>query len=237
MLMAVKKSVTPKPAARSARRSRAAEAGASTRDVLIREAMKLFAERAIDAVSLREIVQKAGQGNQSAIHYHFNDKQGLVIAVAEFVRAMFEPYFAAALGEIVRLERDGALRDEDLVAGLVMPLIQVFHADDTGRDAIRFVARLASDGGDLGQSLVLQQCAPFLNEIEPRLAARHPGKQREKLQFQMLLGMSSTIFGLTAIGGLRHSPFGGNHATLYAGRFDDLIRDYVHFVGRGLLGD
>ncbi len=90
MLMAVKKSVTPKPASRSARRSRAAEAGVSTRDVLIREAMKLFAERAIDAVSLREIVQKAGQGNQSAIHYHFKDKQGLVIAVAEFVRARFE---------------------------------------------------------------------------------------------------------------------------------------------------
>lgn len=237
MLMAVKKSASPKLATRAGRRPRGAESGASTREVLVREAMKLFAERAIDAVSLREIVQKAGQGNQSAIHYHFNDKQGLVIAVAEFVRAKFDPYFVAVVSEIARLERDGTLRDDDLVAGLVMPLIQVFHADDSGRDAIRFVARLASDGGDLGQSLVLKQCAPFLNEIEPRLAARHPEKSREKLQFQLLLGMSSTIFGLTAIGSLRHSPFGGDHPTLYAGRFDDLIRDYVHFVGRGLLGD
>ena len=237
MLMAVNKAAKAKAASRPARRPRGAEASAGTREVLVREAMKLFAERAIDAVSLREIVQKAGQGNQSAIHYHFNDKQGLVIAVAEFVRAKFEPYFAAVVDEITRLERAGTLGDDDLVAGLVMPLIQVFHADDTGRDAIRFVARLASDGGDLGQSLVLKQCAPFLNQIEPRLAARHPGKSREKLQFQLLLGMSSTIFGLTAIGGLRHSPFGGDHTTLYAGRFDDLIRDYVHFVGRGLLGD
>jgi len=237
MLTAVKKSATAKPATSPARRLRGAEAGASTREALVREAMKLFAERAIGAVSLREIVQKAGQGNQSAIHYHFNDKQGLVIAVAEFVRAMFEPYFAAVISEISQLERDGTLRDEHLVSGLVMPLIQVFHTDDTGRDAIRFVARLASDGGDLGQSLVLKQCASFLNQIESRLAARHPDKPREKLQFQLLLGMSSTIFGLTAIGGLRHSPFGGDQSTLYAGRFDDLIRDYVHFVGRGLLGD
>lgn len=189
------------------------------------------------AVSLREIVQKAGQGNQSAIHYHFNDKQGLVIAVAEYVRSLFEPHFAAVISEIQQREHEGSLSDDDLVAGLVMPLIQVFHSNDTGRDAIRFVARLASDGGDLGQSLVLKQCAPFLNQIEARLAARHPDKPREKLQFQLLLGMSSTIFGLTAIGGLRHSPFGGDESTLYAGRFDDLIRDYVHFVGRGLLGD
>lgn len=237
MLMAVKKAAKSKPASRSAARSRGPEAASGTRDALVREAMSLFAERAIGAVSLREIVQKAGQGNQSAIHYHFNDKQGLVIAVAEFVRTLFEPHFAAVIAEISRLEREGSLRDEDLVAGLVMPLIQVFHSDDTGRDAIRFVARLASDGGDLGQSLVLRQCAPFLNEIEVRLAQRHLGKSREKLQLQLLLAMSSTIFGLTAIGGLRHAPFGAESSTLYAGRFDDLIRDFVHFVSRGLLGD
>jgi len=159
-----------------------------------------------------------------------------VIAVAEFVRAIFEPHFAAAVAKIVELERNGTLNDEHLVAALVKPLIKVFHADDVGRDAIRFLARLVADGGDLGQSLVLKQCAPFLNQIEPRLAARHPEKSREKLQLQLLLGMSSTIFGLTALGGLRHSPFGGDHSTMYAGRFDDLTRDYVHFVGRGLLG-
>lgn len=236
MLTAARKSTASKRVKPSGRASRVAETGTSTRDVLVREAMKLFAERAIDAVSLREIVQKAGQGNQSAIHYHFNDKQGLVIAVADTVRAMFEPHFEAALDEIGARERDGTLSDDDLVAGLVMPLIRVFHSSETGRDAIRFIARLTSDGGDLGQSLVLRQCAPFLNQIEARFAARRPDKARDKLQLQMLLGMSSTIFGLTAIGGLRHSPF-GHAAPLYAGRFDDLIRDYVHFVGRGLLGD
>ena len=56
---------------------------------------------------------------------------------------------------------------------------------------------------------------------------------REALQ--LLLGLSSTIYGLTVIGTLRHAPF-DDGAPLYSGRFDDLIRDYVHFVGRGLLG-
>lgn len=230
-----------KPAPASARRSAAARkprgsvTGASTREALVHAAMKLYAERAIGAVSLREIVQQAGQGNQSAIHYHFQDKQGLLTAVSDHVWSIFAPRFDAALAEVSRLEQAGQLDDDHLVAALVMPLIEVFHASENGRDAIRFVARLTSDGGDLGQSLVLRQAALFLNQVEARFAARQPTKPREKIQLQLLLALSSTIFGLTAIGGLRHSPF-GETTTLYAGRFDDLIRDYVQFVGRGMLG-
>lgn len=236
MLSAVKTRTASVDSAPRARKPRGPVTGASTREALVQAAMKLYADRAIGAVSLREIVQAAGQGNQSAIHYHFHDKQGLLVAVSDHVWNIFAPRFRAALAEVAAQEQAGTLGDEQLVAALVMPLIEVFHASESGRDAIRFIARLTSDGGDLGQSLVLRQAAPFLNEVEARFAARQPAKPREKIQLQLLLALSSTIFGLTAIGGLRHSPF-GETTTLYAGRFDDLIRDYVHFVGRGLLGD
>ena len=209
MLMAVKKSTTEhKPAKLKATRSRAPDGAAGTREVLIRGAMKLYGERSIGAVSLREIVQKAGQANQSAIHYHFNDRQGLIAAIADFVHKLFEPHFDASLAMIAERERSGSLSKEDLVEALVIPLIRVFHTDETGRDAIRFIARLA---------------------------AQMPDKPRDKLQLQLLLGLSSTIYGLTVTGTLRHAPFSGG-VPLYTGRFDDLIRDYVHFVGRGLLG-
>ena len=56
-------------------------------------------DRAIAAVSLREIVQAAGQGNQSAIHYHFQDRQGLLVAVSDRVWNVFAPRFDAALAE------------------------------------------------------------------------------------------------------------------------------------------
>lgn len=238
MLMAVKKPATTaaaQPATPKARRPRAADGGASTREALIREAMKLYSERSIGAVSLREIVQKAGQANQSAIHYHFNDRQGLVEAIAAFVRQLFEPHFDEALAMVASRQRDGSLNNEHLVEALVMPVIRVFHTDQTGRDAIRFIARLAADGDDFGQALLLKQVASFLVAMEAHFAARMPDKPRDKLQLQLLLGLSSTIYGLTVIGSLRHAPFDG-HAPLYTGRFDDLIRDYVHFIGRGLLG-
>ncbi len=236
MLMAVKKSSTEhKPAKLKAARSRAQDGVAGTREALIRGAMKLYGERSIGAVSLREIVQKAGQANQSAIHYHFNDRQGLIAAIADFVHKLFEPHFNASLAMIAERERGGSLSKEDLVEALVIPLIRVFHTDETGRDAIRFIARLAADGDDAGQALLLKQVASFLVPIEARLALQMPDKPRDKLQLQLLLGLSSTVYGLTVIGTLRHAPFSGG-VPLYTGRFDDLIRDYVHFVGRGVLG-
>lgn len=236
MLMVVKKSSSvTKSAKLKATRSRGADGGTGTREVLIREAMKLYAERSIGAVSLREIVQKAGQANQSAIHYHFNDRQGLIAAIADFVRQLFEPHFDAALAMVAQRDREGVLGPEDLVEALVMPVIRVFHTDETGRDAIRFIARLAADGDDAGQALLLKQVSSFLLAIEAKFAALMPDKPRDKLQLQVLLGLSSTIYGLTVIGNLRHAPFVVGEP-LYSGRFDDLIRDYVHFVGRGLLG-
>lgn len=234
--MAVKKSAAePKSVKLKAARSRGPDGGAATREALIRGAMKLYGERSIGAVSLREIVQQAGQANQSAIHYHFSDRQGLIAAIADFVHQLFEPHFDAALATIAERERSGSLSKDDLVEALVIPLIRVFHTDETGRDAVRFIARLAADGDDAGQALLLQQVASFLMAIEARLAVQMPDKPRDKLQLQVLLGLSSTIYGLTVIGTLRHARFSGG-VPLYTGRFDDLIRDYVHFVGRGLLG-
>ena len=165
-------------------------------------------------------------------HYSF---AVLVVAIAAFVHRLFEPHFNDALAIVAQRDRDGVLSNEDLVEALVIPVIRVFHTDETGRDAIRFIARLAADGDDAGQALLLKQVSSFLIALETHFAARMPDKPRDKLQLQLLLGLSSTIYGLTVIGTLRHAPF-DDGAPLYSGRFDDLIRDYVHFVGRGLLG-
>ncbi|WP_240938125.1 TetR/AcrR family transcriptional regulator [Nocardioides sp. JQ2195] len=44
-------------------------------------AERLFAERGVDNVSLREIGEQAGQRNNSAVQYHFGNKQGLIQAL------------------------------------------------------------------------------------------------------------------------------------------------------------
>lgn len=54
-----------------------------TRDKLLRAGEKLFAERGIAPVSMREINKAAGQRNTSAIHYHFGSKDALIEAIFE----------------------------------------------------------------------------------------------------------------------------------------------------------
>lgn len=53
-----------------------------TRDRLLDIAERLFAERGLDAVSVRDIIGAAG-ANLGAINYHFGTKEKLIVAVLE----------------------------------------------------------------------------------------------------------------------------------------------------------
>ncbi|WP_305039646.1 helix-turn-helix domain-containing protein [Frankia sp. CiP3] len=57
--------------------------GRITRDALIAAAERLFAERGLDAVSLREIAAAAGSHNTGAAQYHFGNKEQLLEAIFE----------------------------------------------------------------------------------------------------------------------------------------------------------
>ena len=48
---------------------------------LVLAAERLFATHGIDGVSLRQIAADAGSGNNSAVHYHFGNKHGLIAAI------------------------------------------------------------------------------------------------------------------------------------------------------------
>ncbi len=60
-----------------------APAMAATPTQLLDVAERLFAERGIDNVSIREIVRASGQSNLSAAHYHFGTREALVGALVE----------------------------------------------------------------------------------------------------------------------------------------------------------
>jgi AcrR family transcriptional regulator len=48
---------------------------------LVVAAERLFAQRGIDGVSLRQIAVDAGSANNSAVHYHFGSKEALIAAI------------------------------------------------------------------------------------------------------------------------------------------------------------
>lgn len=103
-------------------------------ELLIATAEKLFAERGIDAVSLREIGREAGQRNNSALLYYFNSKQELIlrilragVAAVDYERNKF----------LDRLEAENGLDDvRSVVRAIVLPIVN-------GRPSthyIRFIA-------------------------------------------------------------------------------------------------
>jgi AcrR family transcriptional regulator len=114
---------------------------AGTCELLLTAAERLFAERGLDGVSLREIAAAAGQGNNSAVQYHFGSRDGLV-------RAVFERRFLQLdrrRGELLS-SLDARGRGEDVPA-LVEVLVRPFAEELDGSSShwVRFVARLHED--------------------------------------------------------------------------------------------
>jgi AcrR family transcriptional regulator len=114
--------------------------GESTRVMLMEVAERLFATRGIEAVTLSEIQQAAGQSNTSVIRYHFGSRDGLIRALIS--------YRQASLGTD-RQEMLASMREEGKEADpravvwlLVRPLANSIAA---GEMFVPFLARLSED--------------------------------------------------------------------------------------------
>lgn len=92
----------------------------ATRALLIDVAERLFAERGVGAVALRQVGIEAGQRNNSAAQYHFGSRLGLVDAIVE-VRSSAIDERRSALWEQVA---DAAPDERRLLEILVRPLAE-----------------------------------------------------------------------------------------------------------------
>jgi AcrR family transcriptional regulator len=153
----------------------------ATRVRLIEVAERLFAERGIAAVSLREVGRTAGQGNTAAVLYHFGSKQGLVDAIFEH---RMRPIDGRRLARLARLEREGRSRDlRALVEALVLPLAEALAARSS---YVRFLAQALADPAQ-GQLIsvgleALEGVRRFLTRAEDCLAGLPGGLRRQRLR-------------------------------------------------------
>lgn len=152
-----------------------------TRSRLITAAEKLFAERGIDGVSLREINRASGARNAVAVQYHFDDRAGVVRAII----AKHRPAVEARRHELLD-EYEAAGRDDlwTLSGCLVRPLAAKLSDTDGGPEYLRIHAelvngttasdRLAEAPIDPGDSIQRWRTlvGPFLGEDAERLHRR-----------------------------------------------------------------
>src|SRR5262245_20055427 len=104
---------------------------------LVLAAERLFAERGLNGVSLRQINEAAGQRNASAAHYHFGSRDGVVRAVFEHRMAAVDARRRAMVEELGRDGRTSELRA--LVGAWVRPLAVELVPRTEGNHYVRFL--------------------------------------------------------------------------------------------------
>ncbi|HDJ2774536.1 TPA: transcriptional regulator CecR, partial [Serratia rubidaea] len=76
--------------------------GEQARQQLIAAAVEVFGEYGLEGATTRVIAQRAGQ-NIAAITYYFNSKEGLYLAVAQWIADFIQQTFQPLADEIDRL--------------------------------------------------------------------------------------------------------------------------------------
>ena len=113
---------------------------ADTRIRLILAAEQLFGAHGIHAVTVREIVETAGQRNTSALNYHFGTREGLVAEVINFRRSWVDTERIQLLD---RLAAGGYALDFGRIAeALAKPLTQLMRDDENGANYVLFLSQV-----------------------------------------------------------------------------------------------
>ncbi|WP_327753363.1 helix-turn-helix domain-containing protein [Sphingobium sp. SJ10-10] len=151
---------------------------------LIQAAEALFAERGIDAVSMREIATAAQCGDTNAVTYYFGSKDGLLAAIF----AARAEQMDGTRGEMLdRLEGQGRIDDPLALLGILC-LPQLRLIDDRGRHPYAaFMLHYATQYWSLTPALFAQtrDRAPNLLRLMGHLTALaghvHPDIARNRI--------------------------------------------------------
>lgn len=120
----------------SIQNSRKATRADTTKTALIEAAERLIAEKGLADVSTREILQEAGQRNQSALQYHFGSKKGLIAATISERTAQLDQERLAMLD---RVGADPSLRQ--LFEVLILPLGELMKTKAAGANYLNFLSQ------------------------------------------------------------------------------------------------
>ncbi|MBB3982286.1 AcrR family transcriptional regulator [Sphingobium fontiphilum] len=90
---------------------------------LILAAEQLVAERGVDGTSVREILRRARQGNNSAIYHHFGSKDKLIEAIYDLRQAEADRARVAWLHALGRSPRDLG----EILDALLRPVLKAFQ--------------------------------------------------------------------------------------------------------------
>lgn len=166
---------------------------ADTKTRLLDAAEKLFAEKGIDATSIRDITSAAGT-NPAAVNYHFRSKEALVEAV--YVRRIrpVNRMRLELLDEVEARAGAGGPSLEQIVDASIGPVLREYY----GTSFMALMGRMYVEPGDLPIRIIGEQMREVARRFGGALRRALPGLSEQELYWRMNF----------AIGGLLHTLAG-----------------------------
>jgi AcrR family transcriptional regulator len=173
---------------------------AETKEKILDAAERLFAERGIEATSIRDIIGVA-EVNLGAVNYHFGTKQELAAAV--FGRRL-EPLNQRRLALLVEAEQNAGGRPpklETLIEAMVRPVVEgSFAAGKRNLAFMRLMGRShGAPGGEI-ERLIRAQFGEVMSRFASALQRALPGIPREELVWRIRFMFGAVHHALLACG-------------------------------------
>ena len=191
-------------------------------------AERLFAQKGIDGVSIREIVRESGQSNLSAAHYHFGSREALLAALLmRRLRTINE----LRNNRLDALEVAGLAGDvHAIVKATLLPLAEVVKATDWGPNYVRVVAQVILNSQSHVLSLVDPDAVSGLVRSNKMLR-----KVLRHLPPQVFRDRIWIVNNESAYSLARWVYANGPVCAANRRRFDALLLNSVDFLAAGLL--
>jgi len=198
-----------------------------TRDKLLLTAMHLYARQGIHEVSLRAISSAAGSRNSAAMHYHFQNKLGVLDALAGFIFHHLNEI--AAQQQLYRR----AQCSQDIGQSIklcLLPIIEMADRYPWGNDAIRFLSRLLAESKEEFSTITIRHNHKFYQAADLFLAGLLPQLDKQTRQLRIMFMAVNIFHGFAEIASLQRTPLGD----LSQIDRDSLINQLVSYLAGGL---
>ena len=164
--------------------------GVATRLRILATAERLFAERGISSVPLRDIGAEAGQRNHAAVQYHFGDREEIVRAIMEYRGQESENDRTARVAQLMLAETKPSI--QDVVGAFVHPLAIHFESDNHYLPFLS--AYITEEGGYDG--LVGVHTGASVIALQALLPSLVPGVAAAILEERWWVMLTSTVHAL-----------------------------------------
>ena len=201
------------------------KAPAETRERVLEAAERLFAERGLDAVSIRDIITAAG-ANLGAINYHFGAKDRLIEAVFERRLIPSTQERLRALEAVERAAGDRPPKLEAVLEAIFRPVVE--EAMDPKRGGATFgklMARCLVDPNPVMEKAMHSHFTAVVKRFDAALMRAMPGLAPDDVFWRMHLLMGGLHQSLLLLG--RKPPPGAPVLNLDA---ETYVRRFIVFA-------